>query len=58
LARNKGGEYELSATGILSCAVNYEITISPDQRLSERIIFPHSPSQINGIERCPLCTVL
>jgi len=49
--KNKGGENELTATGILSLALsNYEIQYSPDQRLSERIIFPHSPSQINGIE--------
>jgi predicted GH43/DUF377 family glycosyl hydrolase len=47
----KGGENELTAQGILSLALsNYEIQYSPDQRLSERIIFPHSPSQINGIE--------
>jgi len=49
--RNKGGENEFTAKGILSLALlNYEIQYSPDQRLSERIIFPHSPSQINGIE--------
>jgi predicted GH43/DUF377 family glycosyl hydrolase len=49
--KNKGGENEISAKGILSLALsNYEIQYSPDQRLSERIIFPHSPSEINGIE--------
>jgi predicted GH43/DUF377 family glycosyl hydrolase len=49
--RNKNGEYELTAKGILSLALsNYEIQYSAEQRLSERIIFPHSPSQINGIE--------
>jgi len=49
--RNKGGENELTAKGILSLAVsNYEIQYNPDQRLSERIIFPYSPSEINGIE--------
>lgn len=49
--RNKGGENELTAKGILSLALsNYEIQYNPDQRLSERIIFPHSPSEINGIE--------
>jgi predicted GH43/DUF377 family glycosyl hydrolase len=49
--RNKGGENELTAKGILSLAQsNYEIQYSPDQQLSERIIFPHSPSEINGIE--------
>jgi predicted GH43/DUF377 family glycosyl hydrolase len=49
--RNKGGENELTAKGILSLAFsNYEIQYDPDQGLSERIIFPHSPSEINGIE--------
>ncbi len=49
--RNKGGENELTAKGILSLALsNYEIQYNPDRRLSERIIFPHSPSEINGIE--------
>ncbi|MDP3148878.1 MAG: glycoside hydrolase family 130 protein [Ignavibacteria bacterium] len=49
--KKKGGEKELTAKAILSLALsNYEIEYSPDQRLSERIIFPHSPSEINGIE--------
>jgi len=49
--KNKGGENELIANGILSLALsNYEIQYSPDQGLSERIIFPHSPSEMNGIE--------
>jgi predicted GH43/DUF377 family glycosyl hydrolase len=29
---------------------NYEISYPPDQEMSERIIFPHSPSEQNGIE--------
>ncbi len=29
---------------------NYEVQFSPDQELSERIIFPSTPSQRNGIE--------
>ena len=49
--RNKGGENELTAQGILSLAFsNYEIEYKPDQSLSQRVIFPHSPSEINGIE--------
>ena len=49
--KNKGGENELTAQGILSLALsNYEIQYNPDQALSQRIIFPHSPSEINGIE--------
>ena len=49
--KNKNGENELTAQGILSLALsNYEIEYNPDQALSQRIIFPHSPSEINGIE--------
>lgn len=49
--KKKSGENELTAKGILSLALsNYEIQYSPDQNLSERIIFPHSPSESNGIE--------
>jgi len=49
--RNKGGDIDLAAKAILSLALsNYEIQYNTDQRLSERIIFPHSPSEINGIE--------
>lgn len=29
---------------------NYEVRFSPDTRISERVIFPHTPSQRNGIE--------
>jgi predicted GH43/DUF377 family glycosyl hydrolase len=29
---------------------NYEVQFAPEQELSERIIFPSSPSQLNGIE--------
>ena len=49
--KNKVSENELTAKGILSLALsNYEVQYSPDQKLSERIIFPHSPSETNGIE--------
>ncbi|MCB0747438.1 MAG: glycosidase [Ignavibacteriae bacterium] len=49
--RNKGVENELTSKAILSLALsNYEIQYNSDQRLSERVIFPHSPSEINGIE--------
>lgn len=44
-------ENKLIANGILSLAVsNYEIQYDNEQLLSERIIFPHSPSESNGIE--------
>jgi len=29
---------------------NYEVDFPPESPLSERIIFPHSPSEVNGIE--------
>jgi predicted GH43/DUF377 family glycosyl hydrolase len=49
--KNRFGENEITANGILSLALsNYEITYDKDQKLSERIIFPHSPSESNGIE--------
>jgi predicted GH43/DUF377 family glycosyl hydrolase len=49
--RKRAAEIEFTYKGILSLArSNYEIHYSPEQRLSERIIFPHSPSEINGIE--------
>jgi predicted GH43/DUF377 family glycosyl hydrolase len=49
--RQRANEYEIIAKGILSLAQsNYEIIYTPEQRLSERIIFPSSPTEINGIE--------
>jgi hypothetical protein len=44
-------ESETTARGILSLArANYEIRYSPEQPLSERIIFPSSPTELAGIE--------
>ena len=44
-------EKEATAQGILILAkANYEIRYSADQPLSERIIFPSSPTELNGIE--------
>ena len=44
-------ESETVAKGILLVAQsNYEVQFSPESRVSERVIFPTSPSQINGIE--------
>jgi predicted GH43/DUF377 family glycosyl hydrolase len=49
--RNKVVENDLTSRAILSLALsNYEIQYDSDISLSERIIFPHSPSEINGIE--------
>lgn len=39
------------AQGVLSLArSNYEVVFTPEQRLSERIIFPYTPAEIKGIE--------
>lgn len=44
-------DHERTVQGILTLAQsNYEVAYTPDQHLSERIIFPHSPSEANGIE--------
>jgi predicted GH43/DUF377 family glycosyl hydrolase len=44
-------ESEAIANGILLLAQsNYEVQFAPETRLSERVIFPTSPSQTNGIE--------
>lgn len=44
-------EHQTAAQGIWMLArSNYEVQFQPQQRLSERIIFPATPSQRNGIE--------
>jgi predicted GH43/DUF377 family glycosyl hydrolase len=44
-------EDQNAVQGIWSLAKsNYEVQFQPEQRLSERILFPASPSQRNGIE--------
>ncbi|MFQ5603075.1 MAG: glycoside hydrolase family 130 protein [bacterium] len=51
LQKSETVEHKDTAQGILSLAQsNYEIFYSPDQQLSERIIFPSTPAEINGIE--------
>jgi len=43
--------HRTTARGMLSLATsNYEIRFSPDQQLSERIIYPSTPAEIKGIE--------
>jgi len=50
-SRQKSTEFETAANGIAALAKsNYETTFSPDQSLSERAIFPYSPTETNGIE--------
>lgn len=42
---------EQVARGILALAqANYEVFFSPDEPLSERILFPTSPTEVNGME--------
>src|ERR1044071_650034 len=44
-------ESDTVAKGILLLAQsNYEVQFAPESRVSERVIFPSSPSQSNGIE--------
>jgi len=46
-----GEEREAAARKILTLAQsNYEVQFPPDSRLSERVLFPVTPSQSNGIE--------
>ena len=50
-AQGEMGEDELRAQSIWMLArSNYEVQFDPEQDLSERIIFPSTPSQRNGIE--------
>ena len=50
-AHGEPGENQLRAQSIWMLArSNYEVQFSPEQNLSERIIFPSTPSQRNGIE--------
>ena len=49
--RRYDGSTQATAQGILSLArSNYEVIYTPEQRLSERIIFPSTPAEVNGIE--------
>ncbi len=46
-----GQEVESTTRKILTLAQsNYEVQFAPDSRLSERVLFPATPSQSNGIE--------
>jgi predicted GH43/DUF377 family glycosyl hydrolase len=49
--RAKHAEWEPISKGVMALAKsNYESTYEPDQSLSERCIFPYSPTESNGIE--------
>ena len=50
-SRPRQHELEPVAQGMLTLAkANYEISYAPDLHVSERIIFPSSPTESNGIE--------
>ncbi|HVT27815.1 MAG TPA: glycoside hydrolase family 130 protein [Lacipirellulaceae bacterium] len=49
--RMRSNEFDTVANAMIALAKsNYEFSFSPEQSLSERAIFPYSPSQVNGIE--------
>lgn len=49
--RHRAHEFDTVANGIIALAKsNYETSFAPDQSLSERAIFPYSPTEMNGIE--------
>lgn len=44
-------EPDLGRHALIALAeANYEVSFDPDSPLAERVIFPHSPSELNGIE--------
>ncbi|PAW76780.1 MAG: glycosidase [Verrucomicrobia bacterium Tous-C9LFEB] len=50
-ARHRNSEFDRSASRMINLALsNYEVVYTPDQPITERIIFPHSPNESNGIE--------
>ena len=50
-SRPRHHEHEPVVQGMLTLAkANYEISFSPEQHISERVIFPSSPTEANGIE--------
>ena len=50
-SRPRHRENEPVVQGMLTLAkANYEISYSPEQHISERVIFPSSPTEANGIE--------
>ena len=50
-AQLRNVEFERTSSRVLNLAKsNYEFFYSPDQPLTERVIFPASPNESNGIE--------
>lgn len=49
--RQRAAEFDTVAKGIIALAQsNYEMVFAPEQGLTERVIFPYSPTETNGIE--------
>lgn len=49
--RNAQREHETTSQALLTLArSNYEIRYEPNEHLSERVIFPTGPTEVNGIE--------
>ena len=50
-AQHRNSEFDRTASRLLNLAKsNYEVVYSSDQPLTERVIFPTSPNESNGIE--------
>jgi predicted GH43/DUF377 family glycosyl hydrolase len=50
-AQHRNSEFDRTASRLLNLAKsNYEVIYSPDQPLTERVIFPIAPNESNGIE--------
>ena len=50
-AQHRNTEFDRTASRLLNLArSNYEVAYLADQPLTERVIFPHAPSESNGIE--------
>ena len=55
--RARHAEFKKIADGVLTLAkANYEIAFTENQDISERVVFPYSPTESNGIEDA-LCAV-
>jgi len=50
-AQHRNSEFDRTASRLVNLAKsNYEVAYSPDQPLTERVIFPTAPNESNGIE--------
>src|SRR5271168_183036 len=50
-AQHRNTEFDRTASRLLNLAKsNYEVLYSPEQPLTERVIFPNAPNEANGIE--------